>query len=445
MMKLMLRIGVFAMGIGIGLLVAAYLVSGLSIVSADGEIDLVVDAKAPTYVDVGDSYVVNVSYANVGSEGAPDNWLVVTLPTGTQFVESTYMGGEPRPPDVINGNVLTWTLTPLWAGSTWGHTLITLQTDDTLSENASLPVEVTIATSAYESDMTNNTVIVISNTSYLGGSMKQVHARYGMPGDVLTYTITIDLDRKAGGAHNGRFIILTDTLPSSDQVRFLGWSSSETGTLIEGHKLQWQGEVFPGEPVQLQYQLGIEGDVPPGAAIVNMATLDWEGQQIQLGPVETAVTLPDNMISLGPNQGGQLQHQYGMTLTVPGTAVTDTTRFQFQPIFTDTHPVDPPGGLKFANRAFELNAYRFGEPVGQFNAPLTITLIFSDCDVIGLKRETLHLWTRTGPGASWQLLGEPTQMTPNSLTVTTTHFSQFALFGEVGNQIYLPLIVQKAN
>lgn len=444
-MKLMSRIVLFTMGIGIGLSIVVYLISGLSIVSANGEIDLIVEAKAPTYVDVGEDYVVNLSYANVGSVGAPDNWLVVMLPAGTEFVEATYTGGEPRPPDVINGNVLTWTLTPLWAGSTWGHVLITLHTDEMLAEGASLTVEATIATSAYEPDTSNNTVTVTSYTSYMAGSMKQVHARYGMPGDVLTYTITIDLDQKAGGGNNGRFVTLTDTLPSIDQVRFMGWSSTETGTMIDGHRLQWQGQVYPGQPLQLQYRLGIEGDVPPGAVISNVAEMRWAGQQMQLGPVETAVILPDGMMSVGPGQGGQLRHQYGVTLTVPPGAVTDTTRFQFQPDFADAPPVDPPGGMFFANRAFTLNAYRFGEPVGQFNAPLTITLNFSDCDVLGLKRETLRLWTRTGPGESWELMGEPIQVASNTMTFVTTHFSQFALFGKAGNRVYLPFVVREAQ
>ena len=34
-----------------------------------------------------------------------------------------------------------------------------------------------------------------------------------------------------------------------------------SGTLIEGHRLRWQGTVFSREPLTLQYRLGVEGVV----------------------------------------------------------------------------------------------------------------------------------------------------------------------------------------
>jgi hypothetical protein len=87
-----------------------------------------------------------------------------------------------------------------------------------------------------------------------------------------------------------------------------------------------------------------------------------------------------------------------------------------------------------------MNAYRFGDQVGQFNQPLTLTLSFSDADAPGLKRETLRLWTRSGPDGPWALLGEPARVMPGTLAFTTTHFSQFALFGRGQYQTFLPLI-----
>jgi hypothetical protein len=216
-----------------------------------------------------------------------------------------------------------------------------------------------------------------------------------------------------------------------------------TGTLIDGHQLRWQGQVQAGEPITLQYRLGVEGVVTPGAVISNVAMLDWEGGQMQLGPITTVITSPHGTMALGPYQGGQLHHQYGVTLTVPPGVVTDTTRFRFRPLPTDTHPITPPGGLLFANRAFELNASRFGEPVREFSRPLTITMNYTDTDVAGLRRETLRLWTRTGPDGPWAILGEPVRVMSGALAFTTTHLSQFALFGEAQqHRVYLPLILR---
>jgi hypothetical protein len=279
----------------------------------------------------------------------------------------------------------------------------------------------------------------------MGGAMKRVHARQAMPADEIEYTITIDLPQQGGGQKR-QWVTLTDTLPARNQARFLGWSGEVSGTLIEGHRLRWQGEVEAGEPVQLRYRLGVEGDVPPGTVLSNVAVLGWHGRQMQLGPVNTVVTVPHGVMGLGPGQGGQVQHRYGIALDVPRGAVSDTTRFQLGPRPEDAPPIEPPGGLQFANRAFEIVAYRFGEPVGQFQAPLTITAHYSDTDVAGLRRETLRLWTRSGPGEPWARMGEPVRHMSGTIAHATTHLSEFALLGEpeepTWHYIYLPFVAR---
>lgn len=429
-MKRSTHFGLLTLVTGIALTAVVLLTSSLSIAATNGQVDLSIRVDAPTYADAGSTYVVNISYANVGTEAAPDNWVVATLPPGTEFVEATYTGGAPRPPDVIDGNVLTWIVTPLWADSTWGHILITLQTDETLPEGETLTIATSIATSAPEPDTTNNEASVTTIISYMGGSQMQVQAHHGMPGVVLTYETTINLTQHARGGATERWVTLIDTLPSTQQVRFLGWTGTITGVVIDGQTLHWQGQVQAGEPLSLQYQLGVEGVVTAGTAISNAAMLSWTGHQMQLGPVTTVVTIPHGVLGLRPEQGGQLYHQHGVTLTVPPGAVTDTTRLQLGPLFTETKPVDPPGGLSFANRAFELIAFPFGEQIGQFNAPLTITMNYTDTDVAGLNRETLRMWTRSGPGNPWTMADEPFDVTSGTLSFTTTQSGQFALFCE---------------
>jgi hypothetical protein len=404
------------------------LLSGLAVTASNGEVDLAIRGMAPAHVDVGSTYVVNVSYANLGWVPAPDNWVQVTLPAGTQFDGAIYPGGEPRPPDEVDGNVLTWNVRPLVANSVWGHIMIYVQVDEGLAEGETLEVEAEIGGSSPESNTDNNTVTMSSTVYDMGGSMKRVRARHAMPADEVEYTITIDLPQQGAG-RNRQWVTLTDTLPARHQARFLGWSGEVSGTLIEGHRLRWQGEVEAGEPVQLRYRLGVEGDVPPGTVLSNVAEIGWHGRQMQLGPVNTVVTVPHGAMGLGPGQGGQVQHRYGIMLDVPHGAVSDTTRFQLGPL-TGTRPITPPGGLHFANRAFEVKAHRFGEPVGRFRAPLTITAHYSDTDVAGLRRETLRLWTRSGPGEPWEEVGEPVRSEPGTIAHTTTHLSEFALFGE---------------
>jgi hypothetical protein len=162
---------------------------------------------------------------------------------------------------------------------------------------------------------------------------------------------------------------------------------------------------------------------------------------MQLGPVTTVVTLPHGAMALGPYQGGELRHEYGVTLTVPPGAVTDTTHFQFKPL-TDTDIISGPPGLMFAHRAFEVTAFRFGQGVHQFGQPLTITVHYSDTEVAGLKRETLRLWYRDGQGEPWAMLGEPARVMSGTHVYTTTHLTQFALFGEPGYRVFLPTVIR---
>lgn len=450
-MKRLVRVGWFALTIGlgvaavIGVTALALTTAGLS-ASAAGQVDLALDLMAPAHVAAGSTYVVRMGYYNFGTEMAPDVWVTASLPAGTQLVTATDRWGAPLPPDATDANTLTWyfvePLCQMPLDTSCGHVLLTLQTDETLPEGEVLTTTATVATTAVESDTTNNTASVVSVVCDMAGSAKQVQARHVMPGDVLTYTIRISLAHRFGGPMNRPWVALTDTLPFSHQVRFLGWSGTVTGTQIEGHMLHWEGQVRAGYPLTLQYRLGVEGVVTPGTVITNMALLSWAGQHLQLGPVTTVVTLPHNALALGPFQGGHLHHAYGVTLTVPPGAVTDTTRFQFRPLFTDTRPITPPGGLLFAHRAFEMNAFRFGEHVRQFSRPLTITVHYTNADIAGLNRSTLRLWTREGPQESWTMLGEPARVMSRALAFTTTHFSQFALFGEAENKVFLPLVTR---
>lgn len=434
-MKQKLYFGRLSLTLGLAIVAILVALSGLTPARAAEDIDFQIEAEAPSHVAMGSAFMVRLSYYNYGIHIAPDAWITATLPEGTTFITATDRWDNPLPPVSMEGNDLSWYFTTpicqMPADANCGHVLITMQADGALEEGTALTTTAAVATSGVESDTNNNTASATSIVCEMAGSTKQVQAGLAMPGDVLTYTIMINMANQAGGGTNGRWVVMSDTLPFSHQVRFLGWHGDITGTLFDGHMLQWQGRVEAGEPLTLQYRLGIESGVKPGEVITNTAMLNWAGHRIQLGPVTTIVTHPHGMLAVGPYQGGELWHRHGVSLTVPPGAVTDTTRFQAGPLFTDTHPT-PPGDMLFANRAFELTASRFGEPVGQFNAPLTITTHYTDTDVVGLNRESLRLFTRTGPSGPWAEMGEPARVMSGALAFTTTHFSEFALFGKPG-------------
>jgi hypothetical protein len=445
MMRNVARIASLGAVVGLGIIAVLVMLSSLSTAVASGDVDLTVELEAPAHVASGSTFLVRIAYYNLGTQIPPDAQVTATLPLETQFITSTDRWGAPLPPVATDGNTLSWYFERPYCykplNACCGHILLTLQADEDLPEGTELTTVAAIATTAIESDTTNNESSIVSLVGAMAGSTKQVQARGAMPADVLTYTITMSLAQQPGGS-KWQWVTLTDTLPSSHQVRFLGWNGTVTGTVHDGQMLTWEGRVQAGEAVQLQYRLGVEGVVPPGAIISNTAMLGWGEQHMQLGPVTTAITLPHGALALGPNQPGQVYHRYGVTLTVPPGAVTDTTRFQIGPLFTDTTPSSPPARLLFANRAFEINAFRFGDPVTQFHQPLTLALSFADADVSGFKQETLRVWTRSGPEGPWAPLGEPARVMPGAFVFTTTHLSQFALFGEGQYQAFLPLIAR---
>jgi uncharacterized repeat protein (TIGR01451 family) len=430
-----------ALALSLGLTAVVMTVAGLSAVLAAGQADVTVDLTAPAHVAPNDPFVVNIAYANTGTEAAPDVQVTAVLPDGVQFITATDRWGAPLAPASITGNVLVWDIGPLPPDSCCGHILVTEQVNGSVAEGTALTNTATIATTAVESDTTNNTASVVSVVCDMAGSVKQIHAGEVMPGDVLTYTIVLDLARRSGSPQQvqERLIELSDTLPFSHQVRFLGWTGDVTGT-HDGQMLQWQGRVRAGEPLTLQYRLGVEGVVTPGTVLTNLAQLRWMSGSMQLGPVTTVITLTHYARMFGPN-GDEWQHEYGVTLTVPPGAVTDTTRFQFKPL-TDTDIISCPPGLLFAHRAFEVTAFRFGQDVHQFGQPLTITLHYSGTDVSGLKRETLRLWYRNRLGEPWAMLGEPLRVMSGTQVYTTTHLTQFALFGEAAYRVFLPTTIR---
>jgi hypothetical protein len=445
-MKRMMRTGSLAVVLGLVLLVVVLMVLSLSTVAADGTVDLIVEIEAPSHTASGSTYQVRMAVYNLGNTSPPDARLSATLPAETQLISSTDRWGEPWPPDEVNGDVLSWDFEnpdcyrPL--NSNCGHVLLKLEVDEGLPDGTELTTVAAISTTGVETDTTNNETTSVTLVGAMAASGKQVHARLAQPGDVLSYTITLSPAQHFAGK---RWIsaTVTDTLPFSHQVRFLGYQGETTGTMHDGHFLTWQAQVQAGQPLQLQYRLGIEGVVTPGTVLTNTAWLRWENQIMQLGPVTTVVTLPHGALALGPNQAGEVYHNYGVSLTVPPGAVSDTTRFQIGPLFTDRRPIEAPPGLIFANRAFEVNAYRFEHRVTYFNEPLSITFHFSPTDAPGLVRNTIRLYTRNGPEGPWAMLGQPVREMSGTLSFSTTHLSQFAMFGEGRFKTYVPVMLRR--
>jgi hypothetical protein len=120
----------------------------------------------------------------------------------------------------------------------------------------------------------------------------------------------------------------------------------------------------------------------------------------------------------------------GMTTTVEAAAgaVDETIILVYTPISTPTQPI--PSGWLFANHAFELDAYRGVDLLTDyvFAEPISITIHYTDTDVIGMDEEDLILYHWDGNGWVDAACGAyDRHLDENWLSVSLCHLTPFAL------------------
>jgi hypothetical protein len=148
------------------------------------------------------------------------------------------------------------------------------------------------------------------------------------------------------------------------------------------------------------------------------------------------------IISIG---GGEFTSLDGRTnILIPaGALITDTT-FTYIP---QPAPQHSSARLVFANNSFELSAEAsIGNPVTTFNLPLTITLTYTDTDIIGFPENALGLYYWNGLTSTWTDAvttcpgGAYTRnLDGNILALPLCHLTEFGLFG-VPLYNFLPVV-----
>jgi hypothetical protein len=137
--------------------------------------------------------------------------------------------------------------------------------------------------------------------------------------------------------------------------------------------------------------------------------------------------------------------QCSTLIQVPLGAVTDTTVLAY----TLTNIPTIPSGFAWAGHAFELDAYQNGDWLSgfTFKAPVTVTLHYTDTDVVGLNKESLRLYYWDKEESKWAdaaaTCSPPStydrHLQENWLAVPICHLTRLALFGVT--PVYLPLIL----
>jgi hypothetical protein len=114
----------------------------------------------------------------------------------------------------------------------------------------------------------------------------------------------------------------------------------------------------------------------------------------------------------------------------PGAVTTDTL------VSYTRRPEGDPGHLSGADRYFALTASQQGQPLAQFEKPVSLTITLPDDHT--LIPSTLGLyWLQ---GSAWISDGiSVTHRSRTSLSAEIAHFTEFAVLGQT-NRVYLPLV-----
>ena len=130
-----------------------------------------------------------------------------------------------------------------------------------------------------------------------------------------------------------------------------------------------------------------------------------------------------------------------MMIDIPGGAITDAILLTYNPLSADNIS----SNFTIAGRVFDLDAYQDGTFLSegvQFNSPVTITMVYSDSDVVGLVESSLELLVWDDSAKNWveAACGDTVRnIEENWLAVPICHLSRFALTGD--NSLFLPILI----
>ncbi len=162
-------------------------------------------------------------------------------------------------------------------------------------------------------------------------------------------------------------------------------------------------------------------------------SLEW------LGTVTETVVYTDT--------GGIIQVDDGegivTTIGIPGGAVTQTTAIVYTAIVTP--PVEIPAGFTIAGHSFSFTAYQDNLPLDGFTfaRPVTITISYSEADLVGIDDDSLLLMVWDADQGAWvdaACGAYDRHMDENWLSVPICHLSDFAWLGATEHKLFLPVM-----
>lgn len=157
---------------------------------------------SPSPVSAGGRVSFNLLYENLGNGNATDVVVTATVPSNSSYVAGSATNGG-----VLSGSTITWGPLPLGA-VTGGQVSFEVDVAPVVANGTSLISNASIAASSAQPDSDSASVLVASAPQLI--TSKSVDKQLVIPGDVVTYTITVE----NVGTEDATNLVISDTLPA---------------------------------------------------------------------------------------------------------------------------------------------------------------------------------------------------------------------------------------
>lgn len=304
-----------------------------------------------------DTLLYTLTIENNG-EYAIGNLLVIdSIPDSTAYVTGSATGGGMY--NVLE-NQMTWNIMGVAAGATVQVSFKVVLDGPftiyptTVSNKAYAIIIEDVAKPASSRTFVSNTVqTTVDKVTQLLEISKAVSATLALPGDILTYTITVT-NRNFVAANN---VMIYDAVP--DSTAYVTGSISAGGTYYPAtDSLVWNvGTLNPFESRSVSFQVTIDPGVPDGLKIPNTALVRSSQGDNQSNQVLTAVSLTPIVVTKITNRPSAMTgNLVRFTITIENYSGD---------LFEDVQLTDTlPGGIFYVAGTGILNGGALGDPSG---------------------------------------------------------------------------------
>jgi len=295
------------------------------------------------------------------------------------------------------------------AGNTTTSISVSIVNDLTEESDETVLVELSVPTNATLGATTTHTYTIMDDGD--DGTVPSISSVTSTPG-TTTSTITWETDEAASS--QVEYGVLPGSLSAST-------TEADTGTRVTSHSVSLSGLATCSV-----YYFRVRGsDAASNVSTSSVSSFTTIG-------CTSAVPVLSSTSTLAATSTETSITEDTITLTIPEGYSTTTATFQVKKISADTlvAVIGAPSGYSLANSsAYNLKALT-GVTTTQstFDESITITMTYDDSDVTDLEESSLRIF-RYSDSAWSELTGCSVNTSTNTVTCTTTSFSDFGLFG----------------